>query len=265
VPYKRFTALIETLRNQLDVLPLQKRLFMLESIFVFGDETDTEGTALFGVISEHLRFAVWFFLDVLDALPSKRFQTVCEAMRAGSAVFTISDTTALFERAISGGNEASRVRERFADLTDEIVNEMKLISVAAIERAAAENRLSAVSGLAPVLYRWKQWGDPGRASAWISETFLTNPKGAAALVAAFAQTATSMGTGDRVPRVHITVPVKVIREFVNLNLVEDLLRKTNDQELTDKERTAKARFFSAKAKVDAGKEPDELLFFDDEK
>jgi len=240
-------------------------LLILGSIFVFGDDTDTEGAGLFGVISEHIRFAVWLLLDVLDSLPSNRFEMLCDAMRAGSAVFTISDTTAMFERAISGANESSRLRARYPDLNGEIVNKMKLISVAAIERAANENRLNAISDLAPVLYRWRQWSDPARVSAWISETFLNTPKGTASFVSAFARTATSMSTGDKVPRIHITVPIKVIREFVNLSVIDELLRKTTDQELTEKERTAKARFFSAKAKVDSGEDPDELLFFDDEK
>lgn len=255
----RFPQFIDSLRENLSSLSREQLSMVLESIFVFGDHVSTEGAALFGQISEYLRFGMWLFLDVLDLLPAGRFETVCGFMRERPAVFTISDVTAMCEKIVRDETGSTQLKTKYPDLTEGVVSEMKAATVDAIELAAREGRLQAVPQLGAVLYRWRLWGDPGRASEWVSSTFLKNPKGAASFVAAFARTVSSMGLSDRVPRVRLAIALKDLSAFADLRLIADLLRSGSDADLTPREREAKDRFLAAKSKLDAGRDPD-LLF-----
>ena len=262
---KRVAPFIDKLRDHLGSLPGGELLIFLESIFVVGDEVEIQGAPLFGVFSEYLRFAMWFLLDILDLLPSSnRFEMLCQVMRGRPAVFTISDVTAMCERIVSGESDSLSLKLKYQDLTVEIVSEMKVIAVDAIERAAQEGRLQSVPQLGAVLYRWRQWADPKRVSEWASSTFLNSPKGAVSFIAAFARSVSKMSVRDKVPKVLINIPMNAIAEFADLNLVADLVRNTHDEELTDKEREAKTRFLSAKARLDSGQNPDDRFVWDDD-
>jgi len=235
----------------------------LESIFVFGDEVETESAMLLGVISEYIRFGVWLLFDILDVLGPNRFNSLCDAMRGKPAVFTISDATVMFDRVISGTSDAAQLRSRYPELTSDIVAQMKKLSVDAIEQAVSENRLQAAPRLGAVLYRWREWGDAKRVSDWVV-AFLNSPEGAVSFVMAFAHTITSMSVSDKVARFRITVNVKEMAELADLNVVARLLQEARDDKLTDGQREAKARFLSAKAKLDSGENPDDRFPFDDD-
>jgi hypothetical protein len=73
-----------------------------------------------------------------------------------------------------------------------------------------------------------------------------------------------MSITDKVPRTRITIPMRGIEKLAGLNQLAELLRETKDGELTEKQRTAKARFLTAKALLDSGKDPDSRFPFDDE-
>jgi predicted KAP-like P-loop ATPase len=261
---QRFSAFIDRLREHLGSLERTQLLVILESIFVFGDEIETESAVLFGVISEYIRFGMWLLLDVLDVLGADRFKLLCDAMRGRPAVFTISDVTVMFDRVISGANDSARLRSRFPELNSDIVAEMKKISVDAIELAVRENRLQTAPRLGAVLYRWREWGDAKRVSDWVASTFLRSPEGAVSFAMAFAYTITSASVTDKVAKSRISVQVKDMGQLADLNVIAKLLEDAPDDKLTDKQREAKARFLSTKAKLDLGENPDDRFPFDDD-
>lgn len=261
---KRFGAFIEALRDQLPDLGPDHLRVILESVFVFGDEVETEGPAVFGLISEHIQFAMWLLLDILERMGERRFETLRDAMEKGSATFTITETTAICARMLERNDGAAQFAAKYPDLTEEIVLGLKQTALRAIEKAKAEGRLRSVPRLGAVLYRWRQWGGGEEVGNWVSSTFLQNTKGAALFVASFARTVSQMGLADRTPKTYLTVPVREIKEFADLDTLASLLQSAEDADLTDRERLARTRFLSAKAKLDSGQDPDASFPLEDD-
>lgn len=262
---KRFAAFVDLLRERLSSLPHEKRLIVLGSIFVVGDEIETDGFLLFGLVSEYLRFGMWLLLDVLDSLGPAKFECLRKAMWDGSTVFTTSDTTAMFDRVVQGNPDSARLKSRYPELTDADVRDMKSCTISKIEQAAQDGKLASVPQLAAVLYRWQQWGNPDRAKGWVTSTLLKSPAGAARMVEAFARTISAMSSSDRAPRVRLAISLKDIGAFADVGQLADLLSRTRDEDLTERQREAKARFLTAKAELDKGGDPDSRdPFFDED-
>jgi predicted KAP-like P-loop ATPase len=256
---KRFGAFVDLLRNSLEKLDRQRMLIILESIFVFGDRVSSEGSSMFfGVISDHVRFGIWLFYDLLDRLGKDRFDYVIRFMANRPAVFTITNVAAMCDQIVSDKTNPNREkqREKYPELTTVVVEQMKAAAVEAISNAARDGRLRSVQPLLFVLSRWREWDNPDRVTEWVAMTFLQDPKTALELVARFAHPVTSMSVSDKVPRVRIVVPIKSIREFVDLEALTALVKGSKDNELTAEEKVAKDHFLGAKAKFDSGIDPE---------
>jgi predicted KAP-like P-loop ATPase len=252
----RFGQFVELLRNQLGKCTPAELLVILESIFVFGDEVSTEGTEVMGLISDHLRFASWLLLDVLDRLPKNdRFKTCVGMMKGKPAVFTVAETTATFEDIFAKIDENPSYKERFPDLTNAVVGEMKSVAIELIVNAAKDGRLLSSPRLPFLLYRWKDWVSLEAPKQWVGSTFLGSPRNAALLVSRFAQKVASYGVRDRVANVRVVIDPRVLGEFADLNQVAALLNESSDTDLTQEEISAKNAFLGAKAKVERGEDP----------
>lgn len=254
----RFAAFVDLLRHHVDSLERVKLLTILESIFVHGDDVSTEGTGTFGLVTDHLRFGSWLFLDILDALKEDRFKQLMDRMRAKPAVYTIANTAHMFATMVSKGDEAGRYRQKYPDLTDSVVHEMNAIALEAIRVAAKANRLKTAPNLPFLLFFWKRETDKESITEWIEASFLRDPRGAASFVACFATKISSFGLHDRVESRRTAVSVKDLYEFVDLDRLANLLRATDDAELDEKEREAKKAFMRAKAQVDRGRPLDSV-------
>jgi len=258
----RLSPFLDQLRDSLTPLGSAELKTILRAVFVFGDEVSTESPEGLGLITEHTRIGTWLVLDVLDRLhKDERFPDLLLAMKEGHAVYTIAKLTVLFEEGLSKPS-GEEFRRRYPDLSENVLAEMKLISVDAILRAAEAGKLQLAPRFPFLLYRWKEWGKAADAEAWIKATFLSGPREAVSFVSAFLQRQTSYGFGDSVPRVQLTLSVKPLRDFVDLTILRDLVRAADEAKLREKERIAKAQFLSAMKKVDAGWNPDDenILF-----
>jgi predicted KAP-like P-loop ATPase len=254
----RFGTFIDMLRNSVDGLDRTQMLTIMESIFVFGDQVSIENASVFlGSVSEHVRFGIWLFFDLLDRLGEGRFAHVLEFMTHHPAIFTITNVAAMCDQIVSDTTNPNRraQRDKYPDLTVDVVNRMKAAAVETISGAAHDGRLASVRPLPFVLARWREWGDPKLVVSWITETFLSTPKSALQFASGFAQPVTSFGLSDRVPRVTIVVDVKAMSEFVDLKAVSALVANLSEEESTPEERLVKARFFKAKAQFEAGVNP----------
>lgn len=260
----RFGAFVDLLRETLPSLSRDQLLVILESIFLFGDEVSTEQAVFLSLISEHIQFAMWLLFDILDLLPLGRFDTLIGLMRGKPAIYTISQVTSTCEHIVSKGAETERQRAKYPDLTREVVEQMKAAAVQAISGAARDGRLQNAPQLPAILYRWKQWTNHAIVSPWVDKTFLGNPRAAASFLSSFAQPITSLGLSDKVPKVRMNIPFKVVSEFVDPSKLAELLRRAPDSELTEKETMAKSLFFKAKAKFDQGQDPDSVLDLEDD-
>jgi predicted KAP-like P-loop ATPase len=255
---KRFGAFIDLLRNCLDKLDHQRLLVILESIFVFGDRVSTEGPSMFfGIISDHVRFRMWLFYDLVDRLGEGRFNHVVRFMTGHSAVFTITNIAAMCEHIVTEKTNPARQSQhaKYPDLTDEIVKQMKNAAVEAISEAALNGRLKSVPSLPYVLIQWKEWNDREHVIEWIKQTFLQGPSSALQFIAAFAQPITSMSISDKVPKVKLVIAIKVLADFVDLNELSALVHEMDDSELSSEERLTKALFLKEKAMLDNGIDP----------
>lgn len=255
----RFGAFLDLLRDQLSSINPAKLRVILGSIFVFADNLSTETVSMFGIASEHIRFAHWALYDILDRLPTgERFRTLITCMRGAPAIFTVTDVTASFDSVFKKDSEPSRKKDRYPDLTIEVVDEMKSAALDVIHHAAVDGRLRSAPHLPFVLFRWKEWENPEAPVAWVRSNYLTSPKGAVSLLRDFLVPVTSMGLNDKVPKIQMTIQLQPLAQFVDLSTLADLVTATPDSELDDKDQLAKRRFLAAKAKLDAGMNPDHL-------
>ncbi len=255
----RFSVFIDLLRNSLDKLDHKRLLNILESIFVFGDLVSTEGPSMFfGVISDHVRFRIWLFYDLMDRLGDGRFRQVVRFMIDHPAIFTITNIAAMCDHIVSDKTDPARRTQhnKYPDLTVEVVKEMEDAAVGTISKAADDGRLKSVPKLPFVLINWKRWGDPERANQWVDVTFLRQANTALQFVSTFAQPITSMGSGDKVPKVRIVIAIKALRDFVNLDTLATLVSGARDDELTADEMAAKTLFFKEKTMLDKGIDPE---------
>jgi len=255
----RFVQFVQLLRNQLDGLSASDLCVVMESIFVFGDRVSVEGKQAIGLISDHIQFAGWLLLDVIDRLEKGvRFQQLVKAMTGKPAVYTVAHVAWLCQGILQDEGRNPKYREKYPDLTIEIVEKMREIAASTIKSAAKEGTLQTVPSLPFLLYRWKDWGASEGLSQWVDSTFLKSPTGAVKLVTQFSQIVKSVGFGDKVTRAFVTVDPKVVRVFADLNIVAALLEQASDDQLRPRERDAKKSFLKLVAKINAGKELDTL-------
>ncbi len=255
----RFGAFVDRLRHSVKSLSREAASVILQSIFVYGDEVTIEGTGVFGVVSDHLRFASWLLYDILDTLGGDRFELLARSMRGRPATYTVASTAAMCESMVRRGEQgAVQFRERYPDLTPEACLEMCAIAVDSIRQAAQSGSLVSAPRLPFLLYRWRKWANAAEPISWFESVFLQDPRAVLRLIATFIQQVSSFGLGDRVARRHRSVSLKDIREFVDLNRLTTLVQATVDGDLSQAELATKRAFLRAKEKVDAGWSPDSI-------
>jgi predicted KAP-like P-loop ATPase len=255
----RLGPFVDLLRNNIEKLSRDQMLVILESIFVFGDDVPSEGSSIFyGTLSEHVRFATWLLFDLLDRLGDDRFGRLLQFMSARHpAIFTITNTAAMLDRILQDTTNPERreQKQKYPDLTADVVKSTKTAAVWAIEHASDHGRLASVPHLPFVLARWAEWGDPNRVKDWVSRTFLQTPESAIQLASSFSHEITSMGISDRVPKVRTVIAVKSVAEFVDIERLTSLILEAKDSNLTEEERLTKRRYLAGKQKFDAGIDP----------
>jgi predicted KAP-like P-loop ATPase len=197
-------------------------------------------------------------LNILEQLGASRYEDLISAMTGKPAVYTTVSVTLTFQQAISKGENDSRLREKFPDLNEDIVNRMKAASLAAIQSAAQNHELESAPLLPTILYRWKEWGDKEECSAWVESTFLKTPRSAISFLSKFMHKVQSFGSGDRIARVTNRIGLKSVAEFVDLRKFAELVRSSSDTELTPDEREAKQLFLKGMQRLDSGETLDSI-------
>jgi predicted KAP-like P-loop ATPase len=254
----KIAAFIDTLRDSLTRLSQQQLTVILGSVFVFGDEVDTQGSGgTYGILSDHIQFATWLPFDIIDLLQNDRFSKVTEALRNGIAPFTISNFVALCEQMLSP-TDTSGGQQKYSDLTPEIVVEMKQAALSAIHAAALDGRLAAAPELPRILIVWARWAGIEGPKAWVGPTFLTDTQHAADYVSKFLNLASSFGLEDKVARIRWTLNFGLLCEFANVETLSTLLQADPGADLTERQRLARDEFRKAKEKYDQGANPDSL-------
>jgi predicted KAP-like P-loop ATPase len=254
----RFTAFVDLLRLFVPDLEREKLLVILESIFVYGDHVSTTGMGAFGMISDHLRFASWLLQDILDHLKAGRFTELISKMRGRPAVYTIVVTTSFFQQLLTQPDQAAHRQQKYPDLEDAVVSQMKSVALDAIRSAARDITLSSAPNLPLILYQWKQWGDASEVGEWVDATFLQHPQGSIALLERFSQPVRSYGLRDRVARVRTSISIKALADFVDLNRLADLLQAENMAEINEEQKKLVKIFMRAKARIDKGSSPESI-------
>ncbi len=262
----RFAAFVDLLRHFIPDLERELLLIILESIFVYGDHVSTTGTGTLAIISDHLRFASWMLLDILDALKDGRFVELLNKMRGQPAVYTVVNTASFFEQLLTLPDQAAYRQKKYPELDDRVVAEMKVIALDAVNMTARDGTLVSAPNLPLILYRWKQWDSASQVSEWIDATFLHDPQGAIALLEHFSQQGRSYGLRDKVARVHTTISIKALTDFVDLSRLANLIQAQNKTEMNENQKHLIKVFMRAKARIDKGSSPEsiDLMFLRDD-
>jgi predicted KAP-like P-loop ATPase len=257
----RFVGFVGALRDSVKGLEPTQRTVVLQSIFRFGDEVDTKGTSgVLGVISEHIQFAMWLLFDLIDLMEKERFEVVARAMEIGGAPFTVTNFAGLCESMLS--DEQREAREKYPDLTLELVNEMKLVALQVVHQAANDGSLANAPELPRILLAWKKWEGAEGPTTWVERSFLTDGRKAADFVSRFLVQASIYGYEDKIPTPKWMLSFQPIHEVADVEQISVLLLQTNDAELRQTERLGKQEFLKAKQKYDMGTDPDKMWHHD---
>lgn len=266
----RFSVFVDTLRHRISGLDEAKLKIILNSIFVCGDEVSLEGTGFLSFISDHLRFTSWLLLDVLGQLGDHRYNDLIEAMTGSRAVYTVASVASTFQHALAergkGVNEFT-LKEKFPNLTPEIVDRSKSIAVDVIEASARNHELDSAPGLPSLLYRWREWGSKEAMEAYLNLTFLRDAHSAAAFITKFIHRTQSISVQDKVPKSKNRLLLKDLSEFVDLERLNKLVRASVDSELSPDEVEAKRLFLRGMDQLHSGKSLESIgnpLSFDED-
>jgi predicted KAP-like P-loop ATPase len=225
---------------------------------VYGDSVGLEGTGLLSLISDHIRFASWLLFDVLKLLGESRYSHLMNAMDGAPAIYTVVSVSTTFEQALTRPDKDFALKDKFGDLSAEVVSEIVATAVRTIRTSASNEKLMNVPRLPTILFQWRRWTNREEVDAWVKTNFLQTPLAAVGFVSRFVSKATSAGMNDKVSKVTDRIAFGAIAEFTDLHVLADLVKQANEAALNDSEIDAKRLFLRGVQKLDSGKTIDAL-------
>lgn len=205
---ERLSELVETIPND------NVEKFVL-TFYDISDRISRErkGDLDFGVEIELVRLG--YFL--IKKLPEKQRYQVTEN------IFKKSESVDAPAHFLSIEKETHDKNKEDKLLTAEEVGKLIPIVVAKIKEYAENGKLDTSSGLAYMLYRWKQWGDETEAKKYVEE-LIKKPQGIATFIEGFSSHV--LGSA----RKKFTVSYKDIKVFIELNILKNAISKLTEKD-----------------------------------
>ncbi len=219
-----------------------------------GDELPEERggpfSSLFSAEAHASRIIHWFLKKQQDR--GKRGQILKEAMRASSGLY-LPIMTVMHE-----GTEERRKKDPDAYLvTDDDLNELRLVCLQKIEEAAKSGRLLTHPHMMAILYRWREWGSSASAIQW-AQIAIQSTDGAIAFLTSCVSRSTSQGIGDYIPKEHWRINLKMVEEFVSVDALEQGIAIVPLETQPEKAQKAIQAFKKAIKRHREGKSEDDL-------
>ena len=198
---------------------------------------------------------LWVLLHALDRIDeAKRTETIVDAFRAGSSITllccVIAEIEKCREKQVEHGNSAI-----FAKMPLGVVSTLKEIGTQRIRQFAADLSLLKTPELPSVLLRWKDWLGVEESSKWVKGC-LDNFDHLFSLLYAFIGRTKSQSMGDAVGKIRFTLNLKLLSEFIDLNLINEALTlSVEGRNLTDEQKLVITTFTREYGLIKQGTDP----------
>lgn len=217
----------------------------ITALFDVGDDLPEEQGGMFTVSAwmHASRIIRWYLMKEPDL--SNRFSYLSNAIRLSDGLYLPVMKIALETDA---QKEARTPSERL--LSDEAVDELKVICVEKIRNAASTGKLSSHPQMGMLLGIWAEWAGPQEAQKWV-EKFTQSEGGLIAFLEAMTVKATSYGSGETQEAWY--VQLSAVERFIDPELLATRLNGLKPQDQNESQARALKAFEFAISRRRQGK------------
>jgi predicted KAP-like P-loop ATPase len=201
----------------------------ISALFDIGDNLPEgeEGMFVISTWMHAARIIRWYLLKEPD--PGKRREYVIEAMNISDGLYLPSMSIAL---AIDAQKEGQSQSDRVFD--ENAVDDLKLICVDKIRKAASSGRLTVHSQLGTLLGIWSEWAGADEPRAWVDH-LTQSDEGIIRFLEAITGKATSSGGGDSGPREVWYIQLQAVEKFIDSAILLNRIEKLGPRAQTESE------------------------------
>jgi len=246
-------GLLATMLNRLEAykqrVPLESATPFIAAFLDLGDEIpDDRGANFLSPLQHAARIIYWFLKQEPDQ--KRRGELLLNAARISRGVFLVAMEAQSNDQMEADENER---KDPESFLIDEKSNEeLKILALDRIRKAAKSGFLVKSTRLLSLLYRWKVWGGIEEPATWVRSA-ISNDDGLRRVLVEFLTRSTSHTVGDRFERVHWKFDLKRLEEYVPADEFESRVNQLDDKTLNPMEQLAVERFRKSLGRSRAGK------------
>jgi predicted KAP-like P-loop ATPase len=239
---------IEAYKEKID---LKYAEAFVTAIFDIGDDLRTGGRGFFEMQPDMhaIRIIHWYLKQEKD--PAKRAEILKRTMKLTQGVYLPVMQTSL--------EDSKQERKQDPDaliVTGEGLEDLRKICLEKIRVAAENGKLKAHPKMAYMLYRWREWVSPEEPKEWVQQ-LVRSKDGLLCFLKGLVQEGSVSGSEDYAARVYRYMSRKSVEDFVAPEIVEEGIKQTSLDELTEDEKQAVRAFQKAIARRREGKPDDD--------
>ncbi len=235
---------LEAYKQKIDII---HALPFVTALFDIGDELPEAQPSFYSLGPEsHLRRILFWYL-MQEKNVEKRETILIHASQASSGIYLLMETVSL--------EQDKRFREKqpekYLVQDDQSLEKLKSICLKKIEVASTSNVLKDHPKLIYILYQWLKWGKEDQVKAWVKALVQTS-SGALSFLASILNKGTSQSLGDHVGKVHWTIRLRNIQDFVSIDEIKRNIDGLDVEKLNEKEKLAVKAFHRALRRREQG-------------
>jgi len=222
----------------------------ITALFDIGDDLPEDESGFF-MIGSHwhaVRIVYWYLKKEPDI--KKRGRILKQAAKDTTGLYLTVMRASLEDDLHKKQDEAEK-----GLLDNDDLNELKAICVEKIMHAAASGQLTKHRHRLTLLYYWGTWAGFDGPSKYVAD-FINTQEGLLSFLVSTLSRSTSQGVGDHVARIHWSIKLSTIEQFIPVDTVKAKFEQLNTENINDEEKRAVEAFEKALRRREEGKPED---------
>ncbi len=143
------------------------------------------------------------------------------------------------------------------DIKPSTIPELKQLAITRIIEAADQAQLLNTPELPAIMIRWRDWVSPDAPRKWCADNLMADPVMLLRFLSVFMGQSRTTTFGDSVGRIHHSLGLKLLSDFLDLDCVADVLKKAEATiQFGDEQKLVVTTFNSQYPIFKQGKDPD---------
>ncbi|WP_081723087.1 KAP family NTPase [Thermoanaerobacter thermocopriae] len=262
----KVSVFLDKMEDYISEIPEDNIPAVIETFFNIGDELiipeDKGRYFLFSWWGNDIRMSR--IIDrLLERYPekNKRFEVLKNAFEKGYAVSMMVSKLGEWEREYGKQQDLEEPDRNILLDKNQLVT-LKGIALDKVKEAAREGKLLNTPFLPAALYFWKELRRESEVKDWVKEIISSDEK-LITFLSKFSHEVRIIKGGDRVERTYWKLSINLLKDFVDLDLLEERCVKilsNSTIKLKDEEKLLLEQFIKMKHLLDEGENPDDPLF-----